>query len=123
MLKDQKDQISSIYFSNDLQCVSIASLDGSVFLYNIITGKKLRVYYHEKRMPIDEVIITSNPLAAVVFFCNTENTIYSYSINGQLIARSHEKNFEHFFCPTVMKDSKLFEYLAFGNEKSEIIFK
>ena len=55
MLKDQKDQISSIYFSNDLQCVAIASLDGSVFLYNIITGKKLRVYYHEKRMPIDEV--------------------------------------------------------------------
>jgi hypothetical protein len=57
VLKDQKDQISSIYFSNDLQCVAIASLDGSVFLYNIITGKKLRVYYHEKRMPIDEVKI------------------------------------------------------------------
>lgn len=46
VIKDQKDQITSIFYSNQLQCVAIASKDGSVFVYNMITGKKLRVYYH-----------------------------------------------------------------------------
>lgn len=52
MFKDQTDQISSIFFSSELQCFAVASLDGSVFLYNTITGKKLRAYYHPKRAPI-----------------------------------------------------------------------
>ena len=30
-------------------------MDGSVFLYNIITGKKLKAYYHPNLLPINEV--------------------------------------------------------------------
>ena len=56
VIKDQREQITSIFYSNDLQCFAISSLDGSVFLYNMITGKKLRAYYHERKSPIDEVL-------------------------------------------------------------------
>ena len=56
-------------------------------------------------------------------FCNTDNTIYSYSINGQLIARIHEKSFANFLSPIVVKDSKLFEHVIFGNERSEVHVK
>lgn len=53
--KDQKAQISSIFFSYDLKCFAVSSLDGSVFLYNIITGKKIRAYYHPNSLPVNEV--------------------------------------------------------------------
>lgn len=53
--KDQKAQISSIFFSYDLKCFAVSSLDGSVFLYNIITGKKIRSYYHPNGLPVNEV--------------------------------------------------------------------
>jgi WD40 repeat protein len=72
---------------------------------------------------LTKIIITSNPLAAIVIFCNADNTIYSYSINGQLISRVHEKLFSHFLSPIVVKDSKLFEYVIFGNERSEVHVK
>jgi len=89
--KDQKAQISSIFFSYDLKCFAVSSLDGSVFLYNIITGKKIRAYYHPNGLPVNEIIISTNPLASIVLFSNQEGLIYCYSINGQLIQRVHEK--------------------------------
>lgn len=97
---------------------AIASKDGSVFLYNTITGSKQRVYYHPKRLPISEVVITTNPLAAILLFCNDDNTIYTFSINGMLISRLHEKMFSYFLSPVIVRDSKLFEYVIFGNERS-----
>jgi WD40 repeat protein len=50
---DQKEQITSIFFSYELKCFAVSSMDGSVILYNIITGKKMRAYYHPKRLPIN----------------------------------------------------------------------
>lgn len=67
--------------------------------------------------------MTSNPLGAIIMFCNSENTIYSYSLNGQLISRVLDKSSEYFLSPIIMKDSKSFEHLAYGNEKSEVIVK
>lgn len=56
-------------------------------------------------------------------FCNVESTIYSYSLNGQLIARVLDKASQYFLSPIIMKDSKSFEFLAYGNEKSEVVVK
>jgi WD40 repeat protein len=55
--KDQQAQISSIFFSYELKCFAISSLDGSVIVYNIITSKKIRAYYHPNGLPINDVII------------------------------------------------------------------
>jgi WD40 repeat protein len=57
LIKDQHEQISSIYYSLELQCFAVASFDGSVLLYNSITGKKLRAYYHPKNEVINEVAL------------------------------------------------------------------
>ena len=50
--RNHTEQITAIVFSVELQCFATASFDGSVFVYNMITGKKIRAYYHQKRAPI-----------------------------------------------------------------------
>ena len=66
-------------------------MDGSVFGYNIYTGRKMKVFYHPKKLPINHVIVSTSPLPVVLLFCSKESIIYCYSINGQLIQRMHEK--------------------------------
>jgi len=54
--KDQHAQITSIFFSYELKCFAVSSMDGSVFVYNIITSKKIRAYYHPHNLPINDVL-------------------------------------------------------------------
>jgi WD40 repeat protein len=90
-IKDHHKQITSIFISYDLRCLFTSSMDGSVFGYNIITGRKMKVFYHPKLLPINNVIVSTSPLPVVVLFSSSESIIYCYSINGQLIQRVHEK--------------------------------
>jgi len=90
-IKDHNKQITSIFIAYDLRCLFTSSMDGSVFGYNIITGKKMKIFYHPKQLPINNVIVSTSPLAVVILFCNQESIIYCYSLNGQLIQRVHDK--------------------------------
>lgn len=49
--------------------------------------------------------------------------MYCYSINGQLLQRTHEKGTECFMNVTLMKDSLGFEHVAYGNQAGEVIFR
>lgn len=69
------------------------------------------------------MLITTSPLAAVLLFCNSEKLIYSYGINGQLIQRVVEKEAAYFLSPIIMKDINSFEYVAYGNERGEVIMR
>lgn len=88
-LKDHKKQVTSIFISYDLRCLFTSSLDGSVYGYNIITGRKMKVFYHPEKLPINHVVVSTSPLPIVILFSNStsEPIIYGYSINGQLIQR------------------------------------
>lgn len=52
---DHTKQITSIFISYELLCFATSSEDGRVFLYNLMTGKKLRVFHHPKHLPISHV--------------------------------------------------------------------
>ena len=69
-MKDHVKQITSIFISYDLRFFFTAGEDGAVFGYNILTGKKMKVYYHPKRLPITGIIVSTCPLAVLVMFCN-----------------------------------------------------
>jgi len=86
-MKDHHKQITSVFISYDIRCLFTSSLDGSVFAYNIISGKKVKVFYHPDLLPVSAVVVSTNPLPVVVLFSNQESMIYCYSINGQLIQR------------------------------------
>lgn len=121
--KDHHKQITSIFISYDLKCVFTSSTDGCVYGYNIITGRKMKVYHHPSLLPISNVVISTSPLPVVVLFCNVESIIYCYSINGQLIQRVTEKEIEHFLSPVLIRDTLGFEHVAYGNEHGETIFR
>lgn len=90
-MRDHHKQITSIFISYDLRCLFTSSMDGSVYGYNIITLRKMKVFYHPKLLPISNFIVSTSPLPVIVLFSNEESIIYCYSINGQLIQRVPEK--------------------------------
>jgi WD40 repeat protein len=52
---DHTKQITSFFISYELLCFATSSEDGRVFLYNLMTGKKIRVFHHPKHLPISHV--------------------------------------------------------------------
>lgn len=86
-MRDHHKQITSIFISYDLRCLFTSSMDGSVYGYNIITLRKMKVFYHPKLLPISNFIVSTSPLPVIVIFSNEESIIYCFSINGQLIQR------------------------------------
>lgn len=47
--------ITSVFICNDLKAVISCSLDGTINLYNMYTGRFLRSYQHPKMRAIDYV--------------------------------------------------------------------
>jgi hypothetical protein len=70
-MKDHYKQITSIFICYDLRCIFTSSMDGHVFGYNIITGRKMKMYCHPTLLPINHVIISTSPLPVVILFSNT----------------------------------------------------
>lgn len=105
-MSDHCLKVNSIFISNELKSFVSCSEDGSVNMYNIITGKKIRSYRHPEGKPINNVIVSTCPLAVLIMFCNRDRMIFCYSINGQLIQRVHEVDSAHLLVPTLIKDMR-----------------
>ena len=69
-----------------------------------------------------QVVLTSCPLAAVIFSSSEDKRLYSYSINGQVLEVIKE---EMMSClsPMLLKDLNKIEYLVYGNLKGEIFIR
>jgi WD40 repeat protein len=67
---DHSLKINSIFISYELRSFATCSDDGSIQLYNIITGKRLRAYFHPELKPISNILITTCPLAVIIMFCS-----------------------------------------------------
>lgn len=53
---EHSGKVNSIFISYELRAFATCSEDGSANLYNIITGERLRAYFHPERKPIDNVL-------------------------------------------------------------------
>jgi hypothetical protein len=74
------------------------------------TGKYFRSFQTPKGSPIERVAIFTTPLYGVALYSSVERKLYSYSLNGQLLAS------KEIFCGQiylkVCKDSKLNDILV-----------
>ena len=52
---DHSGAVTAIFISDDTRLLATSSMDGSVHVYNIITGKKIRSYFHPERKPLNNV--------------------------------------------------------------------
>ena len=112
--------ITSTHISSDLRIFATASLDGKIHLYTLSTGKLLRTFFHPKSLPMNQIILSSCPLPCLLFFSQENHTLYSYSINGQFLARYKEKS-ENILSPILIKDRFFMEHLAYGIETGRIV--
>lgn len=69
-----------------------------------------------------QVVLTSCPLPAIVFFSAEDRTLISYSINGQFL-ESIKEEASHILCPLVAKDINTTECLIYGNENGEVLIR
>lgn len=88
---DHEGEILAIDISYYMRAFITAGNDQKIFIYNNQNGKLLKSLIHPDQEPVNDIILSSCPLPTIVFYSNQNQTIYSYSINGQLIEKVKEE--------------------------------
>lgn len=84
---DHEGEILAITISYYMKAFVTAGNDQKILIYNYQNGKLLKSLIHPDQEPVYGVILSSCPLPTIVFYSNQNQTIYSYSINGQLLEK------------------------------------
>jgi hypothetical protein len=104
--------ITHISINEDLNVFATSSLDGSVILYQFPDAKILRTFFHPQNLPLHSVVITSAPLACVLFQSKDDCSLYSYHINGKFLDRVIEES-NSMINPLIVKDSYHLDKLVY----------
>jgi len=89
---DHEGEIANIHISENMRAFVTAGADQKVFVYNYMNGQTLKSFSHADQHPINNAVLSSSPLPIIVFHSNQDQTIYSYSINGQLLEKIKEES-------------------------------
>eukprot|EP01017_Pseudomicrothorax_dubius_P036438 TRINITY_DN5214_c0_g1_i12.p1 TRINITY_DN5214_c0_g1~~TRINITY_DN5214_c0_g1_i12.p1 ORF type:complete len:200 (+),score=35.76 TRINITY_DN5214_c0_g1_i12:65-664(+) len=114
--------VLSAFVSTELRMYGASGEDGRISLFHIFNGEHFRTIYHPQRRPISSMALVCSPLAAVIFFCPEERVLYSYSINGYLLARVEESHAQ-VLSPQVTRSAQFMDLLVYGNEKGEVLIR
>ena len=112
LLTDQKNAVSHMYYSPELNLLATASVDGYICLYTLPLCKLIRVL----KVPCDNisyVMLSDSPLPVIIAICEgkSENDeIYVYSINGNLYLKKEE--IYRMSNPLLVKSINSSDYLA-----------
>ena len=92
LLTDQKNSISHMYYSPELNLFATASIDGYICLYTLPLCKLIRCL----KLPTDNcsyVMLSDSPLPVIIAICEGQgenDEIYVYTINGNLYLKKEE---------------------------------
>ena len=112
LLTDQKNAVSHMYYSPELNLLATASVDGYICLYTLPLCKLIRVL----KVPCDNisyVMLSDSPLPVIIAICEgkSENDeIYVYSINENLYLKKEE--IYRMSNPLLVKSINSSDYLA-----------
>lgn len=90
MYYDHEGEILSLHISNDMKAFITGGIDQKIFIYNQINGKILKSLLHPDQHPVNNICLSSTPLAISIFYSVQNQMLYSYSINGQLMEKVKE---------------------------------
>ncbi|KAL4509991.1 hypothetical protein ABPG72_010184 [Tetrahymena utriculariae] len=122
IINDHRDRITQIKISKDLLVFATASEDSTINIYNLISGQFYRTFFHPNNLSIDNVLISYQPLPCIVFYSNQDRTLYSYSINGQFLAKATEE-FLQITSSIIIRDNNFSEIIIYGNERGDVYFR
>ena len=123
LLTDQKSAISHMFYSNILNVLATASIDGYICIYTLPLCKLIRCFKIPTTNTCNYVILSDSPLPVVMVVCEGEgekDVIYVYSINGsEYLCR--EVNFK-ISNPILVKSINSNDYFAcIGDENIYIL--
>ena len=105
-------RIKDIFIHNEQPFYAVASEDCTATFFNCYEKRIIRKFRHPKKYSVDKVAFAFGSPACFLLYSNVDKTIYSYSINGQLIASfKHECSIKGSFM--VSKDPNFLNILSF----------
>jgi hypothetical protein len=119
---DHEDTITGACISNELGLFSTCSLDGSCNIYSLRKGRLMRVIRLPESTGINMVAFSTAAPCKVLLFSSEENTLYSYSVNGAFLHKTHERCY-HICSPIVVKDHNQQDFLVYGTDIGEIVIR
>jgi len=78
-------EITSLWISVSMKAMASSGIDKTVHVYNLFNGVQYRVLHHPKALPVSFVLLSDSPLPCIVIFSTEDKSLWSYSINGQLL--------------------------------------
>ena len=124
------EEIVYLDYNKRLNMFIISSIEGELYLY-ILPGKLINVIKHPiKNNYFNFSFLSSNPFPSIIAFDLSNNTFYSYSINGnfiyqkdlfQIINLKEENNYVH-ICPIFDKENGIYkDFFLIQNNNKECI--
>lgn len=83
---DFDSAILDIYIQEDSKVAALASEEGKLIIYNLVTKEIFRTIFHPDSLPINNLVLSLQPFGSVVFYSSANGKLYVYSVNGQLLA-------------------------------------
>jgi WD40 repeat protein len=124
IINDHTQEIQYITFNSHINCFATTSKDGFVNFYLVPSFTLLNSFEVTKDSPIDKVFIFHTPLYCFVAFNEQNKSLICHSINIDQVLFEYEPDEEMNLiikCPVIIEKRNANEYLAFVNEKNEII--
>lgn len=75
-----------IFIQDDSKVCVAASEEGKLVIYNMHTKEFFRTLFHPDALPIHRVLFSLQPFGSVIMYSEVDGKMYSYSVNGQLLA-------------------------------------
>ena len=119
---DHYEEVTSVTICHQIHSFASCSTDGKCNIYSLRKGRLLRVISLPDNAPATMVTFSPATPAKVILFSPQENFLYSFSVNGDNLHRSHERCF-FVTSPVVVRDLECVEYLVYGTEVGDIVVR
>lgn len=115
-LETQTDSIEAIVYSSTLPLVAIASIDGSIALYEVPSMKMRGVLRHEDAV----VALHFEPGTPFLFSCSTDMTVRKWDVRTSKEEQRWRGHQDAILCMAVIKGGK--KVITAGDDKTALVF-
>jgi len=117
---DHDDEITGIHITYDSRLLTTCSLDTKANIYNMITGEKIRTFYHPNNLPLTRALVSLYPIATIVLYSDIDQTFWIYSVNGQLLVSEKIIGTSIYDC-CISHDANCIDVLSYSNDQGVVV--
>jgi WD40 repeat protein len=104
-LSEFASPVLDVFLLEESYLIAVAAAEGKVLIVNLYTREVLKTLHHPAGLPVHKVTLSLQPFGSLLLYSETDGSLYSYSINGQLLKQKRVKG-KKVICMQVGTDSK-----------------